>query len=69
MRNDRVEKDFTSLGFDGIWLAILIIKIVAIAVITPPIGINFFVLKGVMGDAVGLGNLFRGISPFFIMDG
>jgi C4-dicarboxylate transporter DctM subunit len=57
-----------SLGFDGIWLGILTIKIVEIAVITPPIGINVFVLKGVVGDVVGLGDLFRGISPFFVMD-
>jgi TRAP-type C4-dicarboxylate transport system permease large subunit len=56
------------LGFDGIWLGILTIKIVEIAVITPPIGMNVFILKAVVGDTVSLGDLFRGILPFFIMD-
>jgi C4-dicarboxylate transporter DctM subunit len=56
------------LGLDDIWVAILIIKIVEIAAVTPPIGLNVYVLKGVVGDAVTVGSIFRGIIPFFIMD-
>jgi len=56
------------LGLDDIWVAILIIKIVEIAAITPPIGLNVYVLKGVIGDAVSVGDIFRGILPFFVMD-
>jgi C4-dicarboxylate transporter DctM subunit len=56
------------LGLDDIWVAILVIKIVEIAAITPPIGLNVYVLKGVVGDTVTVGNIFRGIIPFFIMD-
>jgi TRAP-type C4-dicarboxylate transport system permease large subunit len=56
------------LGLDDIWVAILIIKIVEIAAVTPPIGLNVYVLKGVVGDDVTVGNIFRGIIPFFIMD-
>jgi len=56
------------LGLDDIWVAILIIKIVEIAAITPPIGLNVYVLKGVVGDVVSVGDIFRGILPFFVMD-
>ena len=56
------------LGLDDIWVAILIIKIVEIAAVTPPIGLNVYVLKGVAGDEVTVTDIFRGIIPFFIMD-
>jgi C4-dicarboxylate transporter DctM subunit len=56
------------LGLEDIWVAILIIKIVEIAAITPPIGLNVYVLKGVVGDVVSVGDIFRGILPFFVMD-
>jgi C4-dicarboxylate transporter DctM subunit len=56
------------LGLNDIWVAILIIKIVEIAAITPPIGLNVYVLKGVVGDVVTVGDIFRGIIPFFVMD-
>jgi C4-dicarboxylate transporter DctM subunit len=58
----------SGLGIDGVWLGILTIQIVEIAVITPPIGLNVFVVKAVVGDIIGLGDLFRGIWPFFVMD-
>ena len=57
-----------SLGLEDIWVAILVIKIVEIAAITPPIGLNVYVLKGVVGDVVTVGDIFRGIIPFFVMD-
>jgi C4-dicarboxylate transporter DctM subunit len=56
------------LGLNDIWVAILVIKIVEIAAITPPIGLNVYVLKGVVGDVVSVGDIFRGILPFFVMD-
>lgn len=56
------------LGFDGVWLGILVIKISEIAVITPPVGMNVYVVKGVIGDLVGIGDLFKGIVPFFFTE-
>jgi len=56
------------LGFNEIWIGILIIKMVEVAVITPPIGLNVYVVKGVVGDIITLGDLFRGIWPFVLMD-
>jgi len=58
----------SGLGFDGVWLGILTIKIIEIGVITPPIGLNVYVVKGAVGDAVSLADLFKGILPFFCMD-
>lgn len=55
-------------GFNDIWIGILIIKMVEIAVITPPIGMNVYVVKGVVGENVSIGQLFSGIFPFFLME-
>ena len=55
------------LGLDGVWFGILIIQICEIGVITPPIGMNVFVMKAVLGDLISLEDLFRGIFPLFIL--
>ena len=55
------------LGFDPIWFGIITVRIVEIAQITPPVGMNVFIIKGVAGD-VSLGTVYRGIIPFFIAD-
>jgi C4-dicarboxylate transporter, DctM subunit len=58
----------SGLGFDGVWLGILVILEVEMGVITPPIGMNVFVLKSVVGDLASVSDIFRGIFPFFLMD-
>ncbi|MEM8797842.1 MAG: TRAP transporter large permease, partial [Pseudomonadota bacterium] len=40
----------TSLGFDPIWFGIIVVVVVEISLITPPVGLNVFVLKGVVQD-------------------
>ncbi len=57
-----------SLGFDPIWFGIIITRVSEIGVITPPVGINVYVIKGVAQD-VPLVTIFRGILPFLIADG
>ena len=57
----------TTLGFDPIWFGVIVVRLFEMGAITPPIGINVFVLKGVAGD-VPLGTIFSGIVPFFIAD-
>lgn len=57
-----------TLGIDGIWFGILLVKVVEIGLITPPIGINCFVVKGVAGPKLQIGDLFRGVIPFLIAD-
>jgi tripartite ATP-independent transporter DctM subunit len=56
------------LGINGIWFGILLVKVVEIGLITPPIGINVFVVRGAADGQVGTGQLFRGIIPFLIAD-
>ncbi|MCC2632683.1 TRAP transporter large permease [Ramlibacter sp.] len=55
----------TSLGFDPIWFGVLIVMIVQIGLISPPVGMNLFVLNALLPD-VGLGNIFRGCWPFVL---
>ena len=56
-----------TLGYDPIWFGILIIKFTEIGMITPPVGLNVYILKGVTPD-VKIDDIFRGIAPFLLMD-
>ena len=56
-----------ALGYDPIWFGIIVVKMAEICLITPPIGLNCFVVNGVRPD-IPLSTVFRGIFPFFIAD-
>ncbi len=56
-----------SYGFEGIWLAILIVKVAEMALITPPVGMNVFVYSGAVKEST-LSIAFRGVIPFIIAD-
>ncbi|MFC1861580.1 TRAP transporter large permease [Chloroflexota bacterium] len=56
-----------ALGFDPIWFGIIIVRVVEMGQITPPVGINVFVMKGVAKD-IPMYTIFRGIIPFLIAD-
>jgi tripartite ATP-independent transporter DctM subunit len=56
-----------SLGFDAIWFGIIIVRVFEMASITPPVGLNVFVIKGVAKD-VPMSVIFRGIIPFLMAD-
>jgi tripartite ATP-independent transporter DctM subunit len=55
------------LGYDPIWFGIIVVKMAEVCLITPPIGLNCFVVNGVRPD-IPLSDVFRGIGPFFIAD-
>ncbi|QBY01387.1 TRAP transporter large permease [Rhodophyticola sp. CCM32] len=57
----------TQLGFDPVWFGIIVVVVVEISLITPPVGLNVFVLKGVVGD-VSTATIFKGVTPFWIID-
>lgn len=57
----------TDLGFDPVWFGIIVVVVTEISLITPPVGLNVFVLKGVVGD-VSTATIFRGVTPFWIVD-
>ena len=56
-----------ALGFDLIWFGIVVVVVTEISLITPPIGLNVFVLKAVLPD-VSTGTIFKGVTPFWIAD-
>lgn len=56
-----------ALGFDLVWFGIVVVVVTEISLITPPVGLNVFVLKTVMPD-VRMGTIFRGIVPFVLAD-
>lgn len=56
-----------ALGFDSIWFGIIVVKMAEVCLITPPIGLNCFVVNGVRPD-IPLGDVFRGITLFFVAD-
>ncbi len=59
----------TNLGYDPIWFGVIIVLVTEMGVITPPVGINVYVVygvsRGVVGD-IALEDIFRGILPFLI---
>jgi tripartite ATP-independent transporter DctM subunit len=55
------------LGFDPVWFGIVIVCVVEIGLISPPVGMNLFVLKTLLPD-VSTGTVFRGVMPFFWAD-
>jgi tripartite ATP-independent transporter DctM subunit len=55
------------LGYDPIWFGIVVVKMCEVCLITPPIGLNCYVVAGVRPD-IPLQEVFRGIGPFFIAD-
>lgn len=56
-----------ALGFDSIWFGIIVVKMAEVCLITPPIGLNCFVVNGVRPD-IPLSTIFKGIAYFFIAD-
>jgi C4-dicarboxylate transporter DctM subunit len=55
-----------AMGFDPIWLGVIIVRVMEIGLITPPVGMNVFVLSG--ATDVPLSVIFRGVVPFIIAD-
>jgi len=54
-----------ALGFDPIWFGVIIVLVVEMGVITPPVGINVYIIKGVAPD-VPMGKIFKGAMAFLI---
>jgi C4-dicarboxylate transporter, DctM subunit len=56
-----------ALGFDPIWFGVIVVMTVELGLITPPYGINVFVIKSIATD-VKLGTIFKGVLPFVFID-
>ena len=54
------------LGFDPVWFGVLIVMVIQIGLISPPVGMNLFVLNTLL-PRVGLSTIFRGVWPFVLV--
>lgn len=52
-------------GFDPIWFGVVAVIVVEMGMITPPVGMNVFVVKGIAPD-VPMATIFRGVLPFLL---
>jgi TRAP-type C4-dicarboxylate transport system permease large subunit len=55
------------MGYSPVWWGILMVIIIEIGLITPPIGVNVFVLYGI-AETIPMRTIFKGIVPFFIAE-
>jgi len=55
------------LGYDPIWFGVIIVKLVEICLVTPPVGLNCYVVNGVRPD-IPLSDIFQGVWPFVVAD-
>ncbi len=69
---EMVSADDSIFGMSGtmcaIWFGILVVKMAEFCLITPPIGLNCFVVAGVRDD-LSVQDVFKGVAPFFVADG
>ncbi len=56
------------LGYDSIWFGVLVVVVVEIGLITPPVGMNLFVIRAQQPD-LAIGTLYRGVLPFLAANG
>ncbi len=57
-----------SLGINPIWYAVVIVKLMEIAVVSPPVGLNLFAVLAATDKKVTIGELYKGVIPFIIFD-
>lgn len=57
-----------SMGFDPIWFGVVAVIMIEMGMITPPVGMNVFVVKGIARD-VPMATIFRGVLPFWVAMG
>jgi TRAP-type C4-dicarboxylate transport system permease large subunit len=55
------------LGFDPVWFGILIVVVVQIGLISPPVGMNMFVVKSML-PRIATSTIFRGVTPFVVAE-
>lgn len=58
----------TAMGFDGIWFGVIMVKLVELAVLSPPVGMNLFAVIGASEGRVRLPEIYRGILPFIVIE-
>jgi len=57
-----------ALGFDPIWFGVLFVVNMEMAYITPPFGYNLFYMKGIVPKGITMGDIYRSIIPFVLLE-
>jgi TRAP-type C4-dicarboxylate transport system permease large subunit len=55
-------------GISLVWFGVLVVKLLEIGMITPPLGLNVFVIRNVAAQYASVVQIFRGVVPFFFAD-
>jgi tripartite ATP-independent transporter DctM subunit len=55
-------------GIDIVWFGVLVVKLLEIGMITPPVGLNVFVIRNVASSYATTAQIFKGVTPFFLAD-
>ncbi len=55
------------LGFDPVWFGVIVVMVVELGLITPPVGMNVFIIKGMAPD-VPLSRIYSGVLPFVVAE-
>jgi tripartite ATP-independent transporter DctM subunit len=58
----------TAFGFDKIWFGVMMLIALETGLITPPFGVTLFVMKGVAPPDVTMGDIWRAVTPYVIVD-
>ncbi|MEH6476234.1 MAG: TRAP transporter large permease [Sneathiella sp.] len=56
------------MGLDLIWFGVVVVKLLEIGLITPPVGLNVFIISGVVGKLIPVHSIFRGVMNFLVID-
>lgn len=59
---------FQAEGIDLIWFGVFVVKLLEIGMITPPLGLNVFVIRSVANEHATVAQIFKGVIPFLIAD-
>ena len=56
------------VGFNLVWFGIILIKLLEMGMMTPPVGMNVYVIKAALKNEVSLNDIFRGVGMFILTD-
>ena len=59
---------FEALNLDLIWFGVLVVKYIEIGLLTPPVGLNVYVIKSVVGQDISLETIFKGVTWFLVCE-
>ena len=59
---------FEALDVNLIWIGVIVVKMIEIGLLTPPVGLNVYIVKNVVGDAVPLATIFKGVGWFLVCE-